>query len=164
MAPSPGERVFAIPELLEQILLRTSRDEPAELKVAAQLFGLLRVNRTFHDTITKSPVLREQMITPLGTAISDSLVVCEHARCFGWGSWFDHDYYPKRWLESWTKIRVNPNAGDCVRIKTVRLRSGDSGPGDWIKYETARETTWGDSMRWRMAVWIGEKETAMIWR
>ena len=167
MAPSPGEHVFAIPELLEQILLRTARDdEPAHLQVATQLFGLLQVNRTFHDTITKSPVLREQMTTPKSMRLSPEKMFGVHMPSL-------HPSFPKVPIEiaatwakrfgrcfkkacdrydmrgsfkgmSWMNIKVNPDKGDCVCIRTCR-RDDPS----WSDLSTTRETTWGDLMRWR---------------
>lgn len=49
---SAAEKVFAIPELLEQVLLCLS---------CRQLFVLLRINTTFHNTISDSVSLRRLM-------------------------------------------------------------------------------------------------------
>ncbi|KAK5736791.1 hypothetical protein LTR17_007116 [Elasticomyces elasticus] len=53
-AAGAAAKVFAVPELLEMILLPLHRD-------TLQLFPLRRVNSTFHDLIRGSKVLRHQL-------------------------------------------------------------------------------------------------------
>ena len=66
MSPSAAARVFAIPELLESILLELSNDSIRTcgglvLQPAERIFGVIRVNRTFKATIEGSPQLRRLM-------------------------------------------------------------------------------------------------------
>lgn len=159
MAASPAENVFALPELLEMILLQTYRDEPAELKVATQLFGLLRVNRTFHDTITRSPVLREQMTTPLRMAHlwtnGDGLVrevVGKYVQYFGRRiktAIMKVSTMPSD--QSWNKIKMNPSAGRCMFLKSATMTK-------WVSFETTRETTWDGALQWKIETLRAEWE------
>lgn len=61
---SAAEEAFAIPELLENILIHLPSDHRVsfdEFEETCQLFRLQRVNRSFRSTITASPALRQKM-------------------------------------------------------------------------------------------------------
>ena len=86
-------KVFAIPELVEHILIKLNDMGPSQptFNGARNLFLLQRVNNTFHTAIQSSPELRRQMLleyvyppgTYTGAPDEDCFVVFDYLERFG---------------------------------------------------------------------------------
>lgn len=171
---SAVQRVFGIVELVENILYFVPRGNSWASKrktvlshdtkktkhtmPAVDLFGLLRVSRSFKAIISESPRLRESMAGPVSqpepkTRYPGCLPeIAEYALTFGvkFDAAYRRHVKSSKWPHapqvkpSWLTIRMNSKDGPYVRFEDRRCpRSWRHARGQ-EEVGTERETTWDD--------------------
>lgn len=136
-----ASKVFAIPELLDEILLYLP------LK---QLFAIQRVSKAFHDTIGASDRLKRRMFlvhqnttSPLARPLTEDLINPLIRYHFGRGDHWNVSYFIFHWYdyaaERWAYLQTaNSNIHDVSRIRDRKLKHAWGWKENYIPYESIR--------------------------